>query len=1139
MKKTEIPSKCRETNKILLIMKLSTIMLVVFSLNINAVGFGQFSFGSEGKTTRDILNIIEKESNYRFFYNDDFINDTKFPDLQINDGNINEVLDKLLASTDYTYKLYDNNLIVISLKNDAGRLSDVQQKTVRGNVTDRQGNPLPGVTISIKGTTRGTATDLNGNYILDGIDAQSVLVASFIGFTAQEIVVGDRSQINISLEEGLFNLDEVVVVGYGVQKKSVVTGAISGTNAKEIQNQPIYRVDQALQGRVSGVTFAATSGQPGTSATVRVRGTTSINNSDPLYVVDGIPLTGNIDYLNQNDIESIEVLKDAASAAIYGARAAAGVILVTTKKGSLGAARISYNGYYGLQGPARKLDMLNATEYATLYNEMLENSGKESLFENPEALGEGTDWLDAIFSYNSVIQNHDINISGGTDKLNYYTSFGYFGMEGIVTPDVSYYKRYNFRLNMDYKLKDWLTFGEKLSYSLSQRTAIEDNNNASGVLMNALHIDPITPVIETDPAKLSNPPYTTGPCLQDENGNYYAFPYYAISRTNPLILAYYNTNIPNTHNVTGNFYVELNPIKNLTLRSSVGIGGIFSIGEAYASAVYFNPSQYYLTDAYTVSYLSNYFWNLENTASYNLRLDKHNFVFLAGTGNYVDNMSQYVALQYQNLPVDNFEDASLNWPVVDSDKKASGAEGNIHKVNSLYGRLIYDYDEKYLFTGIIRRDGSSRFGTNNKFGIFPSVSAGWVLSREAFWNQNKIVNFLKIRASYGETGNDNIGDFKYVSIMQGNRNYTIGNQLFIGYSPEAIANPDLRWESTTQLNIGFDATFLEDLRLTFDWFDKRTNDMLMTVQVPSYSGAGNPTGNVASMKNTGIEAELGYRKTIGKFTIDLNGSASYIKNEVTDIGENEFIKGGLNVYQTSYEITRISVGLPFNYFYGFEHDGIFQNENEVTSYVNKDGAMILPDASPGDFKWKDLNGDGTITGDDRKYLGNSLPDWTYGLNISASWKNFDLSMFGQGVHGNLIFDHIRYGDSHEDNWTSRIMDRWHGEGTTNTVPILKEVDSNENFLKPSQYQLFSGSYFRLKNAQIGYSLPEALLSKIRIEKLRFYLSASNLFTITKYPGFDPEIGSQRTIYGGDVAMGVDRGVYPQARGYMIGLNVTF
>lgn len=1132
----QFPFFLRRNRKLFLIMKLTIAILFAYTLQISAGIYAQnkmLNVSMNNVQVKEVLKNIESQSEFRFFYNDELSEVNRYVSLDQQNVLINDLLTYLFKGTGVTYKVLDNNLIVITPENL------VQQRRVTGKVIDSEtGEPLGGVTVKIEGTNIGVITSLDGTYELTVRSGNDVLVFSFVGYVSQKIQVGERSQIDVSLEVDMIGLEEVVVVGYGTQKKSVATGAISRTSAADIQNQPIYKIDQALQGRVSGVTIASTSGQPGTSSTVRIRGTTSINNSDPLYVVDGIPLTGNIDFLNQNDIESIEILKDAASAAIYGARAAAGVILVTTKKGNLGAPRISYNGYYGMQGPARKLDMLNATEYATLYNEMLENSGKEPLFENPEAFGEGTDWQDAIFSYNSVIQNHDINISGGTDKLNYYTSFGYFESEGIVVPEVSYFKRYNFRLNTDYQLKEWIKFGEKLSYSLSQRGAIEDNNNASGVLMNALHIDPITPVIETDPVKLSNPPYTTGMCLKDKNGNYYSFPYYSV-RTNPLILAYYNKNVPNTHNVTGNFYMELKPLKNLTLRSSVGFGGIFSTGKSYAAAVYFNPTSYYLTDAYTVTYLSNYFWNLENTASYDLKLGKHNLVFLAGTGNYVDNISQLVNLQYQNLPVDNFEGASLNWPVIDSDKKASGAEGNIHKLNSLYGRLIYNYDEKYLFTGIIRRDGSSRFGTNNKFGFFPSVSAGWVASREAFWNQNKIVNFLKIRASYGETGSDNIGDFRYVSIMQGNRNYTIGNELFIGYTPEAIANPDLRWESTSQFNVGFDAVFLEDFRLTFDWFDKRTKDMLLTVQVPLYAGAGNPTGNVASMKNTGIEAELSYRKTIGKFTMEIRGNASYVKNEVTDIGDNEFIKGGLNVYQTSYEITRISVGLPFNYFYGFEADGIFQNENEVASYVNKEGQMILPDAKPGDFRWKDLNGDGSITEADRKYLGKSLPDWTYGLNISASWKNFDLILFGQGVYGNLIFDHIRYGDQPSDNWTSRILDRWHGEGTSNSVPILKESDPNENFLKPSHYQLFSGSYFRLKNIQIGYNLTKALLSKVHVEKLRLFVSASNLFTITKYPGFDPEIGSQKTIYGGDIAMGVDRGVYPQARGYMIGLSITF
>lgn len=1131
MKKTEIPSKCRETHKILLIMKLSTIMLVLFSLNIYAVGFGQFSFSSEGKGTREILNIIENESNYRFFYNDDFINTVKVMDFQVQNKNINDVLDILLASTDYTYKLYENNLIVISLKDGVNNVSDNQQRTLRGNVTDSEGNTLPGVTISIKGTTNGTTTDINGNYILFDINAGNILVVSFIGYKNQEIVVGDKSEINVILEEGLVILDEVVVVGYGVQKKSVITGAISGIDSREIENQSITTVAQALQGRVSGVTFTSESGQPGASATIRVRGTTSINNSDPLYVVDGVPLTGDIQFLNQNDIESIEVLKDGASAAIYGARAAAGVILVTTKKGKIGVPRISYNSFYGIQGPARKVDMLDATEYATLYNEMLENSGRDPEFDNPESFGEGTDWQEEVFSNKSVIQNHDVNISGGTDKLSYYTSFGYMGNDGIILPEMSYFKRYNFRLNMDYKLKDWIKFGENFSYSYSQSKQIANNNNGGGIIHVVTHLDPITPVVETDPDKISQYPFNTGLIPKDENGNYYSIPYYTTQRVNPYILAYTENSIPKTHNLTGNFYLELNPIKNLTIRSSVGLSGRFSESEAYQPSVYWNESIVFPEDSYAVSYGSNYLWNIENTASYNLRIEKHNFVLLAGTGNYVDNISRSIGVSYQDLPIENFDDASLNWSVLEASKKASGSDGIAHKLNSIYGRLIYDYDEKYLFTGILRRDGSSRFGTNNKFGFFPSASIGWVISREGFWKDNRYVNFIKLRASYGETGSDNLGDFRYVSTMMGNVNYTVGNVLYPGFTASALSNPDLKWESTTQLNVGIDALFLQDFSLTFDWFKKETNDMLMIVQIPGYAGAGAPTGNVASMKNTGFEIELGYRKAFGDFDIDIRGNASFVDNEVIDIGDNEFIQGGVTMQTSTYELTRTSVGLPFNSFYGFEADGIFQNVDEVTSYVNAEGQMILPDAVPGDFKWKDLNGDGSITEADRKYLGTTLPNWTYGINISASWKNFDISMFGQGVGGNSVFNFIRRMDSHEDNWTSMILDRWHGENTSNTVPILLWEDLNENFIKPSRFHLYSGNYFRMKNLQIGYSLPETLLSKINFERLRIYVASSNLFTITKYTGFDPEIGG---IMGG-----IDQGVYPQARSYMMGLNITF
>ena len=861
--------------KIFRIMKLTMLFAVIGFLHASANSYSQnarITLDLKNAELKEVISEIQKQTEFIFFYSPEDVNEVKNLNVKVEEVKLQEILDECFKNTEMGYEIKHKAIVLKKVQKEyestvtsEKKIEQPQTKIITGKVTDSKGGPLPGVTIIAKGTTLGIITDFDGNYSIEiPYDAQ-VLSFSFIGMKTQDVSIGNQTTINVTLEEDLVGIEEVVAIGYGVQKKSVVTGAISGTNAEELENQPIYRVDQAMQGRVSGVTIASSSGQPGASSTVRVRGTTSINSSDPLYVVDGTPITGSIDYLNQNDIESIEVLKDAASAAIYGARSAAGVILITTKKGEKGAPRFSYNGYYGLQGPANQLDLLDAEKYATLYNEMLVNSGKTPEFDNPGSLGKGTDWQEEVFSNNAVIQNHDMSISGGNERVSYYTSFGYFEQEGIILPEISNYNRYNVRANMDYQLADWMKIGENISYSFSKQQNIEGNSNASGVLAQVTGIDPITPVIETDPSKINMPPYSTGMVPKDENGNYYALPYYSDYYTNPFSLAESQKGFSKRHNVIGNFYVELTPIKNLILKSSLGVGGVFSGAEAYQPVAYYNASTIYSEDIYRVNKGTYFSWNIENTASYSFNINKHHFVALAGMGNYVDNISQLVGVSYYNIPVDNIDDASLNWAVGNANIIGEGYEGNRHKVNSIYGRLIYDFDEKYLFTGIIRRDGSSRFGPNNKFGYFPSVSLGWVVSKENFWGEN-IVDFLKIRGSYGETGSDNIGDFKYVSVIQGNRNYTIGDQLYLGNTPEAIANPDLRWEATTQLNIGVDATFLNNFRLTVDLFDKRTKDMLMTIDVPAYSGAGDPTGNVASMKNTGIEFELSYQKSLAILT---------------------------------------------------------------------------------------------------------------------------------------------------------------------------------------------------------------------------------------------------------------------------------
>ncbi|MCX6279944.1 MAG: TonB-dependent receptor [Bacteroidetes bacterium] len=1010
-----------------------------------------------------------------------------------------------------------------------------------GAVADKTGETLPGVSVVIKGTTNGAATDINGAFKLTSTKSSEVLVFSFVGYVTQEIKATADVPLKVVLVSSTVGLSELVVIGYGTQKKSVVTGAISSVKSKDLEYMPIVRIEQALQGRTTGVSVASSSGQPGASSTVRVRGTTTINNSNPLYVVDGVPLdNGGIDYLNSDDIESIEVLKDAASAAIYGTRAASGVIIVTTKKGKggslkvgSGSMQVSFNMYYGTQSPAKKLDLLNATDYATLRNEASVNGGGPIVFANPSSFGSGTDWQSTIFNNSAKIQNYELNISGGNDKSTYYTSIGYYSQEGVVATSISNYQRLNLRFNSAHKLKDWLRFGNNVAYShIKSKGSLNTNSEYGGPLSSAVNLDPITPVIITDPAIANAPPYSTFPVVRDGNGNPYGISTIVVQEmTNPL--AYIKTRQGNfgwSDNLIGNIYAEIEPIKGFKVRSDFGAKLAFYGDESFSPVSYLNASTITSNNSYFRASNRAFIWNWENTASYTRSFGKHNGTVLIGTSVYVEN---YIGVNatYKNLPVNTFEEASMNYNVVTSDRIGGGWESPDHKVSSLFARVIYNYNEKYLFTGIIRRDGSSRFGSNNRYGTFPSASIGWVASREKFWPENKVVTFVKIRGSYGVNGNDNIGDFQYLSTVGGGRNYTFGNDNYvIGYSPNAPANPDLKWEQTSQLDIGLEATFFENITLVFDWFNKKTSGMLQPVILPGYIGAnGSPTGNVGSMSNKGVELELGYHKKFGEFDFKFSGNASYLKNEITDLGTVEYISGA-TFQSSSYEISRLAVGHPMGAFYGFEVLDIFQSMSKVQAYVDKNGNMIQPNAKPGDFRYADLNEDGKIDANDRKFIGDPTPTWSYGFTLNTAFMGFDLLVFCQGVAGNDVFNGLRRLDMPTANWTSDALGRWTGVGTSTDYPRLVIGDPNGNFSKPSTFFLTNGAYFRFKTIQLGYTFPKAIVSKIGLQLLRIYVTANNLFTITKYKGFDPEIGG--------ASYGIDRGVYPQARSFMIGLTVT-
>ena len=1017
-----------------------------------------------------------------------------------------------------------------------------QSMTVQGKVTDQNDIPLLGVNVLVKNAAKGTTTDFDGNYSIE-VSPNETLVFSYLGYEAKEFVINDSQTLNVVLNEDQAALDEVVVVGYGTQKKSVTTGAISSVKAEELQKVPNGRVEQTLQGRVSGVTIAANSGQPGSASTVRVRGITTFNTyggNSPLWVVDGVIVdSGGIGYLNQSDIASIEVLKDAASLAIYGARAASGVILVTTKKGAKGKMNVNYSGYVGVSSPEKSLKLLNATQYGALMNEKSVAAGGEVLYRDLSALGVGTDWQKAIFNDNAMKSSHEFSLSGGNDVSTFYVSFGLQDTEGIVTSEISRYQKKSLRLNSTHELSDMFKVGQTFGYTHQKTVGLGNTNSEyGGPLSSAINLDPITPLVVTDPAEANANIYVNNPVFRDANGNPYGIStIVGQEMTNPV--AYIQTRLGNSNysdDFVGNAYVEFTPIEQLTFRTTIG-GKL-----AYWGGDFFTP-QYFLSPTVGTSQNNlgrntnkGFGWTIENTLSYGDTFGKHDFTLLLGQGTYVDGNTSGTYTNYQNLPVTSYRDASFNYNIPDAQRVGSAYTGIEHRVISLFSRLNYNYDEKYLFTGIIRRDGSSNFGPNNKFGIFPSFSAGWAVNKEDFWNRDGFVNTLKLRAGYGVTGNDAIKPNGYLALINGGRNYTFGragDAIAIGYSPDAPANPDLRWEETSQLNVGADARFLQNLTVTLEYYKKKTTGILQEFEIPGYIGStGLPVGNVADMENRGVELELGFNKNFGDFNFSANGNLSYLENEVTYLGQDkEFITTGTAGFQSMGDITRTQVGQPYNSFYGFKTAGIFQTREDINSYTDANGNVIQPNAVPGDFRWVDTNGDGTITDDDKTFLGSPLPKYTFGLTVNMSYKNFDLMVFTQGAAGNKIFQGLRRLDIQNANYSTEALSRWRGPGTSNDYPRLTNSDANGNFSKSSDFYLEDGDYLRVKIAQLGYTIPQDVMGKIGATKLRLYVTGENLLTLTKYTGYDPEIG-------GDV-LGIDRGYYPQARSFLLGANLQF
>ena len=1025
-----------------------------------------------------------------------------------------------------------------------------QNVTLKGTVVDSGSQPVIGAFVVEQGTANGVMTGIDGDFAITTRKGAAVEVTC-IGYATQVVVNNGEQNLTIVLADDAELLEETVVIGYGVQKKSVVTAAIAKVDAEALSITAPTRVDNALKGLTSGVTVTAASGQPGASSRIRIRGVGSINSSDPIYIVDGMPISGGIDYLNPSDIESIEVLKDAASGAVYGTRAANGVVLVTTKKGTKGQARVDYNFTYGVSNPWKHREVLNASEYALMINEGLVNAGMAPRYADPYSYGKGTDWQKEVFNPNAPQQTHELSVSGATDAVNYYLALGYTDQEGIVGGNWnrSNYKRLTLRSNTSFTLLDKkaernylnsVVLQNQLSYARISSKGISENSQWGSPLGSALALSPILGIYASDDDVANYQTIYPGEkLLQAADGRYYMIPGGAYNEmNNPIADLSRPANDNWSHKFVGAFSGDIQLWDNLHFHSSFSVDMSFWGNFGYTPLYYLSGNNHATTTEVNAQYEKGLVWQLENYLTYNKEIGKHGFSVMVGQsalentsdglwGNRRDLAEEWYDKPYIGNAPDNNDDPDK--------QHANGWVNSPYHLASYFGRVDYNYDERYMAQFTLRRDGSSKFGSDNKWGNFPSFSLGWNIHREPYLQDYKPswLNNAKLRFSWGVNGSDAFESFRYTTLTSNNNNYIFNRDesTVIGVKSSGLANPSLRWERSVQTNVGLDLGFFNNaLTLTLEYYNKVTDGMLMQVPVPAYVGESSPWGNAGEMSNRGFEMDFSYKFARRDWNFRIGGNATYLHNELVNLGNDSGFMN-LDSFQGAGSMTRAENGKPFPFFYGYKTDGIFQNVDEVNSYVNADGELIQPKAVPGDVRFVDVNGDGIFDENDRTDIGNGMPKWSFGLNFAANWKGLDFYMLWQGTYGNDILDVTRRVDISESNLPAYMLNRWTGEGTSNKYPRFVRGDSAN--WQISDLYVQDGSYLRLKNLQLGYTLPEKLTRKVFVSSLRFFVGAENLLTLTSYRGFDPEISS------GGTSLGVDYGVYPQARTFLCGVNLKF
>ena len=1007
----------------------------------------------------------------------------------------------------------------VTAHSDAGSetgISNVtqQQQTVKGIIKGPDGLPVIAANISQKGTNNATITDLNGNFTLNVTGRQPVLVISYIGYVTTEVNVSGRAFVEVVLQEDVAALDEVVVVGYGTMRKKDVTGAVSSVRSGEITKNATSNVMQAIAGKMSGVQVVQNSGTPGGDVSILIRGVGTINDASPLYVIDGVPVSGGMWYLNPNDVESIDVLKDASATAIYGSRGANGVVMVTTKQAQEGHTEINFDYSYGIQHSAKTYKMLDASQYAALHNEMRTNAGPEyslnPAFADPESLGAGTDWMDAIFR-TAPMQKVNLSMLGGNQKISHATSLGYYTQDGIMKN--SSYNRLSLQSNISSKLASNITVRANVNLSAENRRT----QPVSTVIQNAMRILPSIPIYD------DNGEYA-GPTGNAEwNGN----------ALNPVAIINEQNYRMKGVRMLSNISLEWEIIKGLKFKTTGGAELGYDYNNSYIPKYKWGMNESKNTmQTVTSAYEQLYLW--DNTLNYDKAFGKHRINAMIGTS--------YQEYKKESVSAAGSGRASELTTELDNATKATDVGGNSYRwaLMSYMARLHYSYDDRYLLTATFRADGSSKFGKDNRFGYFPSFAAAWNIGNEAFMQSVKPVSLLKLRAGYGQTGNQNIGAYAFADKLSVNGVYNFGSQrgfesnLVNLIYPYLLSNPSVKWESVEQYNVGLDIGFLQNrIVANLDFYVKNTRDMLTKKPVPQTSGtsleqADWPPVNIGKVLNRGFEFTVNTKNFVGEFKWETSLNMSFNHNEVVSIGGPEILNG----------VSLIREGQPINSFYGYELGGIYQTLDEVfTGPVMEnrapDKASHNPykNTSPGDMWFVDVDGNGEINDLDRTVIGNPSPDCIFGFNNTFSYKNFDLSIFFQGALGNQVWNGVRA--SHESmnstyNQLATTLERWTGEGSSYSMPRAIYADPNNNSRASTRW-LEDGAYAKLKNLTFGYTLPEKWIRKAKMKALRLYVSLDNLCTITNYSGLDPEAGLS----------GLDYGVYPSARTYMFGVSVKF